>query len=159
VQAIKANNQRNLIKSETGQYIQWNQELRFPDMINYPKRNPDFFNRENSKRKSDIWYYTNVKKRSLTESNLNIAEVTIPENDEIIYPENVAKNSDTRYVHALFNSTDVEVSALGNVRLKKVDKYKPIDDEAKIWLQENLEKIRIKHTVSNINVNYNYCYF
>jgi hypothetical protein len=54
VQAIAANNRRNLIKSQTGQNIHWNQELRLPDMIYNPKINPEFFNRENSKRKPDI---------------------------------------------------------------------------------------------------------
>jgi hypothetical protein len=72
VQSIEVNNRRNLIKSETGQYIHWNQELRLPDMINNSKRNPNFFNRVNSKRKPDIWYYTKVKKGSTTELNLNI---------------------------------------------------------------------------------------
>jgi hypothetical protein len=77
-QTIEANNQRNLIKSETGQYIHWNQELRLPDMPNNLKSNPEFFNRENSKRKSDIWHYTKVKKGSTTELNLNIVDVIIP---------------------------------------------------------------------------------
>jgi hypothetical protein len=39
IQAIEANNWRNLIKRETVKYIHWNQELRLPDMINNPKRN------------------------------------------------------------------------------------------------------------------------
>jgi hypothetical protein len=42
VEAIEENNRKNLIKSEAGQYIHWNQELRLLDMINNPKRNPNF---------------------------------------------------------------------------------------------------------------------
>jgi hypothetical protein len=41
-QAIEANNWRNIIKSEIGQYIHWNQELKLPDKINNPKRNLEF---------------------------------------------------------------------------------------------------------------------
>jgi hypothetical protein len=51
--------------------------LRFPDMINNLKRNPEFFNRGNRKRKTDIWYFTKVKKGSTTELNLHIVKITI----------------------------------------------------------------------------------
>jgi hypothetical protein len=54
IQAIEANNQRNPIKVKTNQYIYWNQELRLPNMINNPRRNTEFFCKENSKRKPDI---------------------------------------------------------------------------------------------------------
>jgi hypothetical protein len=142
-----------LIKSETDNYNHWNQELKLSNMINNPRRNPEFFNRENSKRKLDIWYYTKVKKGSIIELNLNIIGVTIPWNDVIINSEKFDNSTDPSYIHATFNSKDIEVSALTNARPKKVDKYKPIVDEAKIWLQENLDEIRIKRKVSNINVN------
>jgi hypothetical protein len=55
-QAIEANNMKELIKSTTGQYIQWNQEPRLPDEVNNPKRDPELFDHESSKRRSDIWF-------------------------------------------------------------------------------------------------------
>jgi hypothetical protein len=42
---------------------------------------------------------------------------------------------------------------LTEARKKKIDTCDPIVTEAKIWLQENLEEIRIKHKVSNVVVN------
>jgi hypothetical protein len=40
-QAIEANNRKNIIKSTTGQYIHWNQEIRLPDNINDPRGAPN----------------------------------------------------------------------------------------------------------------------
>jgi hypothetical protein len=42
---------------------------------------------------------------------------------------------------------------LAEARKKKIDKFDPIVNEAKTWLQENLEEIKIKHKVSNVNVD------
>jgi hypothetical protein len=88
-------------------------------MINNPRRNREFFNNENGKTKTDIWYYTKVKKGWKTELNLNIVVVTISWNEAIINPEKFDKNSNPSYIHAPFNSKDVEVSALANARSKK----------------------------------------
>jgi hypothetical protein len=152
VQVIEANNRRTLIKCETGQYIHCDQELRLPDMINNPKRNTEFFNRENSKRKPDIWYYTKVKKGSTTGLNLNITEVIIPRNVAVINPEKIDANSDPSYIHAPFDSKDVQINALADSRKKKIDKYGPIINETNTWLQENLEEIRIEQKVSNVTM-------
>jgi hypothetical protein len=76
------------MKSITGQYIHWDQELRLPDEIINLRRNPEFFDREASKRKPDICYYTKVKKGSEYVLNLNLIEVTIPWNDVEFHPEN-----------------------------------------------------------------------
>jgi hypothetical protein len=76
-------------------------------VINNPRRNTEFFNRENSKRKSDIRYYTKVKRGSTTELNLNIVEKTISWNDEIINPDKFDGNSYPSYIHASFDSKDV----------------------------------------------------
>jgi hypothetical protein len=122
-------------------------------MINNPRRNPEFFDRETSKRKSDIWYYTIVKKGAVSELNLNFVEVTIPWNDAIIKPQKVKKNSDPSYVHTLFVSNDVQTSALTETRRKKIKKYEPMVKEANSWLQDNLDEIRIKHKVSKVKVN------
>jgi hypothetical protein len=148
-QAIESNNQRNLIKSETGQYIHWNQELRLPDIINNPKRNSEFSDRESSKRKLDIWYYTKVKKGLTTELKLNIVEVNIPWDDAIINPDKFEKNSDPSYIHVPFDSKDVQIIALAETRKKKIDKYDPIINLAKL----GFKKIRIKHKLSNVNVD------
>jgi hypothetical protein len=153
IQAIEANNPKNLIKSKTGQYIHWNQELRLSDMDNNLKRNSEFFNRENSKRKSDVWYYTKVKKGSTTEQNLNIAGVTFPWNDANINPDKFDNDSDTSYIHPPFDSKYVQINALAEARKTKIDKYDPIVNVAKTWLQEKIEEIRIKYKVSNVNVN------
>jgi hypothetical protein len=80
-----------------------------------------FFNQENSKRKPDIWYYTKVKKGSITELDLFIINFTISWNDAIINPEQFDKSSDLSYIYAPFNSKEVEVNVLGNVRSKKID--------------------------------------
>jgi hypothetical protein len=146
--AIEANNRRNPIKSETGQCIHWDRELRLPDMFNNPKRNIEFFNIESNKRKPDICYYTKVKKGSTTELNLNIVEVTILWNDAIINSDKFEKNSDPNYIHAHFDSKDVQINELVEARKKKIDDYDPIVIEA-----ENLAEIRIKHKVSNVTVD------
>jgi hypothetical protein len=38
-QAIEANNRKEIIKSTTGQFIHWNQEIRLPDNILDPRQN------------------------------------------------------------------------------------------------------------------------
>jgi hypothetical protein len=43
VQAIEACNRKEIIKSTTGQFIHWNQEIRLPDNIIDPRKNPDLF--------------------------------------------------------------------------------------------------------------------
>jgi hypothetical protein len=117
-------------------------------MINDPRRNTEFFSKENSKRKPDIWYYTKVKKGSTTELNLNIVEITILWNEAIINSDRFEKNSDPNYIHVHFGSKDVQINALAESRNTKIDKYDPIVNEA-----ENLAEIRIKHKVLNANVD------
>jgi hypothetical protein len=57
LQAIEANNRKKLVKSINGQFIHWNQELKLPDEVRNPKKYPSVFDREESKRRPDIWYY------------------------------------------------------------------------------------------------------
>jgi hypothetical protein len=78
VQAIEANNRKNLIKWTNGQYIHWNQGLKLPDDINNPRKVPNLFDRKESKRRPDIWYYSKEKKGEKSELTLNLIEVTIP---------------------------------------------------------------------------------
>jgi hypothetical protein len=66
VQAIGANNRKKLVKSTIGQFIHWNQKLRLPDDVNNPKRLPNIFDRKESKKRPDIWYYTKEKKGERT---------------------------------------------------------------------------------------------
>jgi hypothetical protein len=87
VQAIEANNRRKLVKCVNGQYIHWNQELKLPDDILNPRKFSDVFNRSESKRRSDIWYYSKERKEEKTELTLNLIEVTIPWNDAVINPD------------------------------------------------------------------------
>jgi hypothetical protein len=51
-----------LIKSSTGQFIHWNQKIKFPDDINEPRSNPEVFDEKTARKRPDILYYTNVKK-------------------------------------------------------------------------------------------------
>jgi HSP90 family molecular chaperone len=44
-------------------------------------------------------------------------------------------------------------NTLKDARERKVKKYEPIVKEAKDWLMENSEEIKIKHKVTDINVN------
>jgi hypothetical protein len=68
--------------------------------------------------------------------------------------ENLDKNSDPSYIHALFGFKDVLINALVEARKKKIDKHDPIVNETKTWLQENLEGIRIKHKASNVDFKF-----
>jgi HSP90 family molecular chaperone len=47
---------------------------------------------------------------------------------------------------------NISESSLENAKTKNKDKNKPIIDETNKWLQANIEDIRIKHKVSNVNV-------
>jgi hypothetical protein len=78
VQAIDAYNRKNLVKSINGQYIHWNQELNLSDDITNPRKFPDMFNREESKRRPDIWYYSKERRGEKSKLTLNSIEVTIP---------------------------------------------------------------------------------
>jgi hypothetical protein len=78
VQAIDANNRKNLVKSINDQYIHWNQELNLPDDITNPKKFPDMFNRKESKRRPDIWYYSKERRSKKLKLILTLIEVTIP---------------------------------------------------------------------------------
>jgi hypothetical protein len=72
-------------------------------MINKPKRNTEFFYKENGKSKSDIWHYTKVKKGSTIELNLNIVDINILWKDTIINPDKFDTNLDQGYIHAPFD--------------------------------------------------------
>jgi hypothetical protein len=78
VQAIDVNNRKNLVKSISYQYIHWNKELKLPDDITNPRKFPDMFNREESKRRPDIWYYSKERRDEKWKLKLNSIEVTIP---------------------------------------------------------------------------------
>jgi hypothetical protein len=78
VQAIEANNRENIVKSTSGQFIHWNQEIRLPDNILDPRHAPDALKDEVMRRKPDIWFYTIKKEGQESEFKLNLVEVTIP---------------------------------------------------------------------------------
>jgi hypothetical protein len=77
-QAIEANNRKNIIKSTTGQFIHWNQEIRLPDNIKDPRVMPDALKEEVMRRKPDLWYYTIRRNGSASELKLHLIEVTVP---------------------------------------------------------------------------------
>jgi hypothetical protein len=77
-QAIEANNRKNIIKSTTGQFIHWNQEIRLPDNILDPRHAPEALKDEVMRRKPDIWFYTIKREGQESELKLNLVEVTIP---------------------------------------------------------------------------------
>jgi hypothetical protein len=96
VQAIEVCNRKELIKSTTEQYIHWNQEIKLPDEIRDPRRNPDIFDERVAIRRPDIWYYTKVKKGNVKELNLNLIELTIPWNDVTINLEKFQAEGDVK---------------------------------------------------------------
>jgi hypothetical protein len=91
VEAIEANNREKLIKSTCGQYIHWNQERRLPDDFLNPRKFPNVFDRKESKRRPDIWFYSKEKKGERTVLVLNLIEITIPWNDAVINEDKIRK--------------------------------------------------------------------
>jgi hypothetical protein len=69
VQAIEANNRKKLVKSISGQFIHWNQELKLPDNIMNPRKFHNVFDRK--ERREDQTYGTTAKKRKEKELNLS----------------------------------------------------------------------------------------
>jgi hypothetical protein len=57
VQAIEASRRKELMKSATGQYIHWNQEIRLPDDLRDPRIKSEALEEETARRRPDIWYY------------------------------------------------------------------------------------------------------
>jgi hypothetical protein len=78
VQAVEANHRKELIKSSTGQFIHWNQEIRLPDNILNPRREPKLFEENAIKRRPDFCFYTIKRKDTASSLKLNIIEVRIP---------------------------------------------------------------------------------
>jgi hypothetical protein len=70
--AVEANKRKEIIKSTTGQYIHWNQEIRLPDDIMDPRRAPDALKEEMMRRKPDIWFYTVKKNGSTSEMKMHL---------------------------------------------------------------------------------------
>jgi hypothetical protein len=60
--AVEACTRKDLINSSTGQFIHWNQEIKFPDDINDLRSNPELFDEKTSRRRPDIRYYIKVKR-------------------------------------------------------------------------------------------------
>jgi hypothetical protein len=98
LQAIEANNREKLIKSTSGQYIHWNQELRLPDDVLNPRKFPNVFDRKESKRRPDIWFYSKEKKSERTELVLNLIEITIPWNNAVINEDKIQKTNENKYI-------------------------------------------------------------
>jgi hypothetical protein len=88
-QAIEANNRKNIIKSTTGQFIHWNQEIRLSDNILDPRHAPDALKDEVMRRKPDLWFYTIKKEGQISELILNLVEVTIPWGTYKLMPKNL----------------------------------------------------------------------
>jgi hypothetical protein len=82
-----------------------------------------------------------------------LIEVTIPLNGVAINSEKFERNTNPNYMHSPFDLKDVKESTLVDVRRKKKEKYGPISREANEWLHDNFVGIRIKHKVSDVNVN------
>jgi hypothetical protein len=118
VQAIGANNRKKLVKSTSGQFIHWNQELRLPDDVNNRKRFPNIFDRKESKRKPDIWYYTKEKKGERTQFVLNLIEITIPWNDAVINENKIQRTGENKYVLEPFKKEDRSSNTLADVQEK-----------------------------------------
>jgi hypothetical protein len=121
------------VKSNICQYIHWNQELTLPDEIINPRRDTDFFDRQATKRRPNIWYYTRVKKGNTHELNLNIIEGTIPWKEVSINPEMFQREADHSYVLAQFKTENVAESSLKAAMEKTIEKYEPIVKETRSW--------------------------
>jgi hypothetical protein len=78
IQAIEANNRKEITKSTTEQCIHWNQEIRLPDNINDPRVISNALKEEVMRRKPDLWYYTVKRNVSASELKLHLIEITIP---------------------------------------------------------------------------------
>jgi hypothetical protein len=122
VQAIEANNRKNIVKSTSGQFIHWNQEIRLPDNILDPRHAPDTLKDEVMMRKPDIWFYTIKKDGQESELKLNLVEVTIPWEDVEINAEKFEKGGDGEYQLKPFKIGDVSNNALTKAREKKEEK-------------------------------------
>jgi hypothetical protein len=119
VQAREANNRKNLIKSTTGQFIHWNQEIRLPDGIDDPRHPPEILKDEVMRRKPDIGFYTIKKNGQESELKLNLVEVTIPWGDVEINEEKFEKNGDNKYKLRPFKINDVSKNTLWDARHRK----------------------------------------
>jgi hypothetical protein len=84
VGGIEANNRKKLIKSTSSQYIHWNKELRLPDDVLNSKKFPNVFEREESRSRPDIWFYSKEKRGESADLVLNLIEITISWNDAVI---------------------------------------------------------------------------
>jgi hypothetical protein len=151
-QAVEANNRKNIVKSTTGQFIHWNQEIRLPDNILDPRHDPETLKDQTMRRKPDIWYYTVKREGQVGELKLNLVEITIPWGDVEIIPEKFDKNDKGEFMHKPFKINDVQKNWLTEARNRKIDKYRDIVREAKEWLNRNKDEIAIKYKVSKIEV-------
>jgi hypothetical protein len=156
VQAIEANNRKNIVKSTTGQFIHWNQEIRLPDGIADPRHPPESLKEEVMRRKPDVWFYTIKKNGQECELNLNLVEVTIPWGDVNINEEKFDKNENGDYKLRPFKIGDVSMNSLTEARNRKENKYVDIVKEASSWLNRNKEEIGIKYKATRITVECHY---
>jgi hypothetical protein len=156
VQAIEANNRKNLIKSTSGQFIHWNQEIRLPDGIADPRHAPEMLKDEVMRRKPDVWFYTIKRDGQESELKLNLVEVTIPWGDVVINEEKFDKNESGDYKLKPFKIGDVSRNNLSEARNRKEEKYVEIVKEANGWLNRNKEDISIKYKVTKISVDCHY---
>jgi hypothetical protein len=119
------------------------------DVLN-PRKFPNVFDKKESKRRTDIWFYSKEKKDERTELVLNLIEITITWNDAVINEDKIRKTNENKYILEPFKKEDRSSSTLADPRDRKEKKYEPIIEEAKGWLEANLEQIQIKQKVSSV---------
>jgi hypothetical protein len=84
-QAINNHNPQDIIKSDNGNLLNWNQELRLPKDVKTIEKNIEVMaipEEDEGKRRPDIWFYRieEDKCNGMVEKKLvcNLVEVTIP---------------------------------------------------------------------------------
>jgi hypothetical protein len=85
-----------------------------PDDIANPMKFPDMFNREESKRRPDIWYYSKERRGEKSKLTPNSIEATINWCNAIINPRKFEKGDDKKYTLAPFKPEDITENTLTN---------------------------------------------
>jgi hypothetical protein len=149
-QAINNHNSQDIIKSENGNLLNWNQELKLPKDVRTVEKNIDVAAippEEEGKRRPDIWFYRieEDKVNDIIEKKLvcNLVEVTIPWSEV------------KEFQHTMNTTYKTQVIAddsLTQTRKRKSDKYITIEKNMKGWLEMYKEEIKKKYQVDRTEV-------
>jgi hypothetical protein len=149
-QAINNHNPQDIIKSDNGNLLNWNQELRLPKDVKTVEKNIEVAaipEEDEGKRRPDIWFYRieEDKCNGMIEKKLvcNLVEVTIPwgEVKEFQHIENTT-----------YKAEDIAEDSLSISRKRKSDKYEAIEKNMKGWLNMYKDEIKKKYLVERVEV-------